>query len=82
MAIVSGTVPECGSDCFFRTQDTERILPFTESGSDCFLQSQDMERILPFTELGLMTKHNLGIPISCFDFGSSHVDPREYKLVS
>jgi hypothetical protein len=30
----------------------------------------------------LMTKHDLGIPISCFDFGSSHVDPREYKLVS
>jgi hypothetical protein len=25
----------------------------------------------------LMTKYNLGISISCFDFGSSHADPRD-----
>jgi hypothetical protein len=30
----------------------------------------------------LMTKHNLGISISCFDFGSSHADPKRYKLLS
>jgi hypothetical protein len=29
----------------------------------------------------LTTKHNLGISISCFDFGSSHADPRGYKPV-
>jgi hypothetical protein len=55
-AAVSGTVPECGSDCFLRSQDTERILPFTESRSDWFLQSQDMGRILPFTESGSYDK--------------------------
>jgi hypothetical protein len=30
----------------------------------------------------LMAKHNFGIPISCFDFGSLHADPRGYKLIS
>jgi hypothetical protein len=56
MAAVFGTVPECGSDCFLRSQDTERILPFTECGSNCFLRSQDTERILPFTESGSYDK--------------------------
>jgi hypothetical protein len=62
MAVVSGTIPECESNCFYGAKIRS---------VSCRLRNLD-----------LIIKFNIGIPISYFDFVSSHTDPKGYKLVS
>jgi hypothetical protein len=53
-----------------------------ECGSDSFYGIQMRSVSCRLQNPDLIVKYNLGTPISCFDFVSSHVDPKKYMLIS